>query len=64
MKMRFGELLISRGVITNDQLESALALQKDNPERKIGEILVTLGAIDVASQPRNGYFCFRSSGQS
>ncbi len=47
--MRFGELLVSRGAITEDQLSRALALQKDNPERKIGEILVTIGAIDVTA---------------
>jgi hypothetical protein len=29
-----------------DDVRKALALQKDNPSRKIGEILVTLGAID------------------
>ena len=31
--------------MNQSQLKDALELQKDNPERRIGEILVTLGAL-------------------
>ncbi len=39
---RLGELLIERGVITNDQLEKALEEQK-NSRGLIGEVIVSLG---------------------
>jgi len=42
---KFGEFLISKKIITKDQLIEALTLQKDNPERLIGHILVTLGIV-------------------
>ena len=36
-----GQLLLRRGVLTNEQLENALAQQKECDERKlIGEVLV------------------------
>lgn len=43
--MRVGKFLVENGIITNQQLLDALDLQSDNPERLIGEILVTMGAI-------------------
>ena len=45
MHKLFGEILIEKGKINEEQLNQALQLQKDNPERKIGEILVTLNYI-------------------
>ena len=42
---RIGEFLIENGIINHYQLAEALELQKDNPDRRIGEILVTLGAL-------------------
>lgn len=42
---RIGEFLIENGIINHYQLTEALELQKDNPDRRIGEILVTLGAL-------------------
>ena len=42
---KFGEFLIANKIITPEQLTEALALQKDNPERLIGHILVTLGLV-------------------
>jgi len=42
---KLGEFLIEKKIITEDQLLEALALQKDNPERLIGHILVTMGAV-------------------
>ncbi len=44
-KSRVGEFLIEKGIITESQLNEALDLQRDNSERLIGEILVTLGAL-------------------
>ena len=39
---RLGELLIDAGAITNDQLEQALAIQKETKER-LGEALINHG---------------------
>ena len=38
-----GELLLAQGSITEDQLQCALALQRNTPGRKIGRILVEQG---------------------
>ncbi len=46
-RIRLGELLIDLGLITNDQLEEALTMQKQD-KRRLGELLVTIGAIDEA----------------
>ncbi|MFW5807989.1 MAG: hypothetical protein ACOCWH_02930 [Spirochaetota bacterium] len=43
--MKVGEYLNEKGVITQEQLDDALKMQKDNPERVIGEILVTMGLV-------------------
>lgn len=42
--MRLGELLVSKGLIQSDELERALELQKERPD-KLGKILVDLGFI-------------------
>lgn len=42
---KIGEFFIENGIIDQSQLNEALELQKDNPDRRIGEILVTLGAL-------------------
>jgi len=42
-KKRVGEFLLENKIITETQLDEALLLQKDNPGRLVGEILVTLG---------------------
>ena len=42
---KLGEFLIESKIISKDQLMEALALQKDNPERLLGHILVTLGTV-------------------
>lgn len=41
--MPLGETLIKKGIITQDQLNQALAEQKNSPGEKIGEIIVRLG---------------------
>lgn len=42
VKKRIGELLIERGVVTDEQLQEALEVQKEN-KKLIGEILIDLG---------------------
>ncbi len=42
---RVGEFLVENGIITREQLDSALAMQEDNNQRLIGEILVTQGVL-------------------
>ena len=43
--MKIGEFLVENGCITPEALDEVLAIQKDNPNRLIGEILVTIGAM-------------------
>jgi hypothetical protein len=43
--VKVGEFLKQKGVITSAQLDEALKMQSDNPQRVIGEILVTLGIV-------------------
>lgn len=43
--LRVGEFLVKNGIITREQLDESLVMQRDNPERLIGEILVTQGAL-------------------
>jgi len=42
---RIGKFLTENGIITGAQLQEALELQKDNRDRLLGEILVTMGVI-------------------
>jgi hypothetical protein len=42
-EMKVGEFFVENKIITEEQLHDALEMQIDNPERLIGEILVTLG---------------------
>lgn len=42
-QIRVGEFLVENGLITGNQLNDALEMQKFNKDRLIGEILVTLG---------------------
>ena len=44
-RRRLGELLVERGLITSEQLETALAAQKKEEHGRIGSILVQLGYI-------------------
>lgn len=43
--IKVGTFLVNNGIISNKQLDDALALQKDNPGRLVGEILVTQGVL-------------------
>ena len=43
-KMQLGQLLLARGIVTAEQIEKALAEQKDKGHRKLlGELLVEMG---------------------
>ncbi|MBN2040827.1 MAG: hypothetical protein JW864_12360 [Spirochaetes bacterium] len=42
---KIGKFFVENGVITEEQRQSALELQRDNPDRLIGEILVTQGIL-------------------
>ena len=41
------DYLVKEGLITDSQLKEALGIQKKNPDRKVGEILLELGYIDI-----------------
>lgn len=48
--MRFGEFLVSRGYVTDEQVDTALMIQREQEENghvrvKIGEVLVAIYAI-------------------
>ncbi len=45
--MPLGEALVKNGVITQQQLDVALAEQKKNPKEKLGEILMRLGYLPI-----------------
>ena len=45
--MQIGEMLIKERLITEDQLNEALKIQKNNPNKMIGEILLELDYIDI-----------------
>lgn len=42
---KVGEFLVENNIITPEQLDEALLLQKDNPELLIGHVLITTGAV-------------------
>ena len=58
-KMQLGQLLLSRGVVTADQIETALVEQKEKGHRKLlGELLVEMGYCtenQIASALAKGY---------
>ncbi len=54
----FGEILKEKGKLTEEMIKKALELQRDNPGRKLGEILVTLEFIkydDITDTLRKQY---------
>ena len=42
-----GEQLLAEGLITRSQLDKAIRIQQDAKDKRIGEILVEAGAVDV-----------------
>jgi len=49
---RLGDLLVRDDVLTQDQLEAVLALQTQQPDRRVGELLVEQGHITSADLGR------------
>ena len=45
--MRLGDLLVSSGIITGEQLEQALALPREDGQR-LGDVLIRQGVISEA----------------
>ena len=45
--MQIGEMLVKEGLVTEDQLKEAVAIQNNNPNKMIGEILIELDYIDI-----------------
>ena len=43
--MKIGEILVSRGLLTQAVLEKALSVQKEKPQQRIGEILMEMVAL-------------------
>ncbi len=43
--VKVGEFLVENDIITQHQLDEALQMQKDNPDKLVGEILVTQGVL-------------------
>jgi type IV pilus assembly protein PilB len=44
-EIRVGEFFVENGIITREQLDEALELQRFNRDRILGEILVTQGVL-------------------
>ena len=44
-RKKFGEILREYDLVSQDSLDKALMLQKASPEKRLGEILVSLGAL-------------------
>ena len=44
--LRLGQMLVEAGLITQPQLDEALARQRDTPDTKLGDLLVQMGYID------------------
>jgi tetratricopeptide (TPR) repeat protein len=49
---RLGDMLLSSGAVTREQLDQALALQRTSPGRRIGELLTSLGLLSPAELRR------------
>lgn len=47
-----GELLVAKGIISREQVSSALAIQEDKPHLRIGEILLSMGLITIEQLDR------------
>lgn len=46
--LRIGEVLMERNYITKEQMEQALAYQKEHREKRVGQILIELGFVTEA----------------
>jgi hypothetical protein len=61
MAMRIGELLLSKGVLVEGQVEEIVQMQKKGDKRKFGEIAVSRGF--MADSALNRYLEFLSEHQ-
>jgi type IV pilus assembly protein PilB len=64
MHKLFGEILVEAGKITKEQVEEGLKLQKYNPQRKLGEILVTLNYIKYEDIVETLKFQYKLNGKT
>ena len=44
-KIRIGDLMVSAGYITEDQLKEALGIQKQSEGKRIGQVLIEMGYV-------------------
>ena len=61
--LRIGEVLMERNYITQEQMEQALAYQKEHREKRVGQILIELGFVTEA-HPFLNYRYFISTSHS
>ena len=45
-RLRLGEVLVKEGLVTDEQIETALAAQKQSKGKRLGEVLVDLRIVD------------------
>ena len=45
-RLRLGEILVKEGLVTDEQIETALAAQKQTNGKRLGEVLVDLRIVD------------------
>lgn len=60
--MRLGDLLVSSSVITNEQMEKALGMQKETKER-LGDVLIR-AALSRSSNSSRRWRCSSASSSS
>ena len=48
-RLRLGEVLVKEGIISEAQVESALAAQKQSKGKRLGEVLVDMRLVDEAT---------------
>ena len=56
-KIRIGDLMVSAGYITEDQLKEALAIQKESGGKRIGQVLLELGYVSEVQERRAFRYC-------
>jgi type IV pilus assembly protein PilB len=47
-RIRIGDMLVRAGLLTQEQLDEALAVQRDRPGCRLGDVLLELGFVDEA----------------
>ena len=54
--LRIGEVLMERNYITQEQMEQALAYQKEHREKRVGQILIELSQLKLLFERLKGAF--------